>query len=375
MTIRTNRRSFLLGGAILAGNTLANQFGAGSPLIAAARAEAMRPATLIKASSNENPYGPSRVALKAINAAMKEANRYGGISDKLIGLQSAIEDVPEECITVANGSGEILKVSGLIASLEPGSIVCADPTYEDLPRYAGRYGTQIIRVPVDEDSLFCNLDAMYAAIRPDTRLVYLCNPNNPIPSIIEKNALRDFVLEVSKDRLVFVDEAYYEYVNNPDYGSMMELVRAGTPNLIVARTASKIHGIAGLRIGFGFSTPQIINSINEKKTSDLNIIGQHAAYASYQDMEFQDFARARNREALDIVEGMFDSRGIRYVKSNANFTFFETGLPIEDVRSRLREEGILIGRPFPPYTKWARVSMQKPEEMQYFAETYARLFG
>lgn len=283
--------------------------------------------------------------------------------------------MPEECITVSNGSGEILKVSGLIASLEPGSVVCADPTFEDLPRYAGRYGTEIIRVPVNEETMFTDLDAMYAAIRTDTRLVYLCNPNNPIPSIIEKNALRDFILEVTRDRLVFVDEAYYEYVDNPDFASMMDLVKAGTPNLIVARTASKIHGIAGLRIGFGFSTPDIIKSMNEKMTGTLNILGQHAAYASYQDMVFQDFARQKNREALDIVEGMLDSRGIRYVKSNANFTFFETGLPIEEVRARMLEEGVLIGRPFPPYTNWARVSMQKPEEMQYFADTYSRLFG
>ena len=148
------------------------------------------------------------------------------------------------------GSGEILKTGGLIASWEKGSVVCVDPTYQDLVRYASRAGTEIIRVPVDEN-LACDLEAVAAAIRPDTKMVYLVNPNNPIPNIINKDALRDFVLEVSKDRLVFVDEAYYEFVENPEYGSMIDLIAEGHRNIIVARTASKIHGLAGLAVGFG----------------------------------------------------------------------------------------------------------------------------
>ncbi|MEQ8407890.1 MAG: histidinol-phosphate transaminase [Gammaproteobacteria bacterium] len=371
-----NRRKFLFGGATLAGAGVLDSI-PGAPsirLLNSAIAQVKRPSHIIRASSNENPYGPSRVALKAVHRAMEDANKYGGITQQLISLMSKIENVPEDHITVGTGSGEILNVSAMIASLEGGSIVAPYPTFESLPRYAGNMGSEIIRVPVD-DKMHIDLNAMYAAIRPDTKMVYLCNPNNPIPSIIEKNAMRDFIDEVSKDRLVFVDEAYYEYVDNPDFETMMDYVRNDNPNVIVARTASKIHGIAALRVGFGYAHPDLIASMDMKKTGSLNIVGQHAAYASYQDMEFQNFARKMNKESLSIVEGFCDEMGINYVKSNANFGFIETGMEIEKFSAAMLNEGIMVGRAFPPFTTWARVSMQRPEDMEYFTQTYRKLFG
>lgn len=375
-----SRRKFvmggLMGGAALAANGLLNQV-PGAPSVRfmnSALADIARPGHIIRASSNENPYGPSRVALQAIANAMKDANKYGGITDQIIAELAAIEDLPVEAITVGTGSGEILNVSALIASLEPGSIVAPYPTFESLPRYAGNMGSEIIRVPVD-DKMHIDLEAMYAAIRPDTRMVYLCNPNNPIPSIIEKNAMRDFVEEVAKERLVFVDEAYYEFVDSPDFASMMPFVQNGNPNVIVARTASKIHGMAALRIGFGYAHPDLIASMNMKKTGSLNIVGQHAALASIRDMSFQDFSRARNTESLALVEGMCDDMGVNYVKSYANFSFIETGMPIEDFSAAMLAEGIMVGRAFPPFTTWARVSMQTPEEMAYFVQTFRKIMS
>lgn len=366
------RRQLLLGGGALAGANLVPGI---SAFAFADTVDAIpRPDYMIRAGTNENPWGPSRVALKAINNAIKYSNQYGGIRDEMLALMSSIETVPVDHIAIGTGSGEILKTAGLIASMQSGSIVCADPTYQDLVRYAGRAGSEIIRVPVNE-SLQLDLDAMASAIRPDTRLVYLVNPNNPIPTIVEKNRLRDFVMEVSRDRLVFIDEAYHEFVDNPDYGSMMELVRNGQRNVLIARTASKIHGLAGLRIGFGYAHPELITQINELRTGQINILGIHAAYASYQDEEFQQFTLRKNRESMDIVEAMFEELGLRYVKSNANFTFFETGIPVETLNARLREEGIYSGRPFPPFLNWSRISMAKPEEMRYYVQTYKRLFG
>ncbi len=379
MTANMNRRKFLFGGATLMGASVLQGIPGTpfSPPISFAKkafAEITKPDYIIRASSNENPYGPSRVALQAINKAMADANKYGGIQPQILSLMSKIENIPASHIALGTGSGEILNVSAMIASLEPGSIVAPDPTFEALPRYAANMGTEIIRVAVDE-KMHIDLEAMYKAIRPDTKMVYLCNPNNPIPSIIEKNAMKEFVLEVSKDRMVFVDEAYYEFVDNPDFESMMGLIRDGHNNIIVARTASKIHGMAALRVGFAYAHPDIIKDMNEKKTGSLNIVGQHAAYASYQDMAAQDFARARNKESLEIVEGMCDEMGINYVKSNANFGFIETGMDISDFSKAMLSEGIMVGRAFPPYRTWARVSMQKPEEMAYFVQTYKKLFS
>jgi len=372
-----SRRNFLFGTAALTGAGLIKGI-PGTPLtpeiglMKNAFGEVTRPDWIIRASSNENPYGPSRVALQAIARALKDSNKYGGITDQIIAELAGIEDLPVESITVGTGSGEILNVSALIASLEPGSIVAPYPTFESLPRYAGNMGSEIIRVPVDEN-MHIDLDAMYAAIRPDTRMVYLCNPNNPIPSIIEKNAMRAFVEEVSRDRLVFVDEAYYEFVDNPDLASMMPFVQAGNPNVIVARTASKIHGMAALRIGFAYAHPDMIAQMNMKKTGSLNILGQHAALASIRDMSFQDFSRARNRESLALVEGACDEMGVNYIKSNANFSFIETGMEIEKFSSLMLDEGIMVGRAFPPFTTWARVSMQSPEEMAYFVQSFRKI--
>lgn len=366
-----SRRQILLGGGALLGSGMVP----GLSLVGSAfGSDIPRPDYMIRAGTNENPWGPSRVAIQAIYRSLHMSNKYGGDRRGLISLVAGINNVPSDHVAVGTGSGEILKVAALIATLDRGSIVCADPTYHDLVRYAGRVGSEIIRVPVDE-GLGTDLNAMRKAIRSDTQCVYLVNPNNPIPSIIEKNALREFVLEISQDRMVFIDEAYYEFVENPDYGTMMDLVRDGHKNIIVARTASKIHGLAGLRIGFGFAHPDLITEINNRKTGNINVLGLDAAYASYQDEEFQRFTIRKNKESLAIVEGMHEELGHRYVKSNANFTFFETGRDVREVNAAFRKEGIMVGRPFPPMLDWLRVSMAKPDEMRYFVQTYKKLYA
>ncbi|MDP2284845.1 MAG: histidinol-phosphate transaminase, partial [Pseudohongiella sp.] len=319
-------------------------------------------------------YGPSQKAVEAMQAAFSQSNLYGGINGQIFELLSKIEGVPANHITIGAGSGELLHAGGVLASLEPGSIVSPYPTFNSLARAAEVLGAEIINVPVGED-MHIDLNAMYAAIRPDTRLVYLCNPNNPLPTIIEKQALEDFVRTVAKDRLVFIDEAYYEYVDNPQFSSMMHLVAEGLNNIIIARTASKIHGFAGLRVGFGYAHPDLIAKINQVKTGSISILSQHAAYTAYQDMEFQDFSRAKNKEGLALVEGMCDELGLRYVKSNANFAFFETGMDSDVFRASMREHNIMVGRTFQPFPTWVRVSMAKPEEMAYFVQTYKKLYA
>ncbi len=367
-----SRRQVLIGGGALLGSGLLP----GSNVIQAAFGEEIaRPDYVIRAGFNENPWGPSRVALQSIVDSIKMSNLYGGDRNALISLVAAINNVPDDHVCLGTGSGEILRTAGMLANMQNGSVVCADPTYHDLIRYAERAGSEIIRVPVKSDSLHIDLNAMHKAIRRDTACVYLANPNNPIPSIIEKNELRDFVLDVSKDRMVFVDEAYFEFVDNDDFATMMPLVSDGHKNIVVARTASKIHGLAGLKIGFGFAHPELVETINAAKTGAINILGLNAAQASYLDEDFQQFTLRKTRESMDIVEGMLDELGMRYVKSNANFTFFQTGHDVEEVRKAFLKESIMVGRPFPPMTDWLRVSMAKPHEMEYFVQTYKKLYG
>lgn len=375
------RRQLLLGGSALAAASLIPGIPK-TPLTPEMRfmrdalsLEIPRPDYMIRLSSNENPYGPSRVALQSIAANVHVTNRYANSWDYLTELMAELNGVEPEMVMVGTGSSEILNVAGMIAGMAGGSIVCADPTYQSLLRYAENAGSEIIRVPVNE-ALSADLDAMRRALRDDTNMVYLVNPNNPIPTVIEKNAMREFVTEMSQTRLVFVDEAYHEYVDDPDYSSMIDLVAAGNRNLIVSRTASKIHGLAGLRIGFGFAHPDLIREMEQRATGRANILGLKAAYASYQDDEFQRFTLRKNNEAKAIVANMCEELGLRHVRSNTNFTFIETGMENQVFQARMREHGILTGRDFPPYHQtWSRISMSKPEEMEYFVQVYRRLFA
>jgi len=376
-----SRRQVLLGGTALAAASLLSAIPK-TPLTPAMKlmrnaiaADLPRPDYMIRLSANENPWGPSRVALKAVNANMHLANRYSGDPRSLMKVIADINGLSMDNVVVGSGSAEILNVAGMIAASNNGSVVCADPTYQDLLEYAERSGAEIIRVPVNE-SMNADLDAMRAAVRNDTDMVYIVNPNNPIPSVLDKDEMREFVLEMSQDRLVFIDEAYHEFVDNPDYESMIGLIAAGHKNIIVSRTASKIHGLAGLRIGFGFAHPELATKIRGLKTGNTHVLAIEAAHASYLDDEFPRFVIRKNKESRAIVENMCEELGLRCIKSNANFTFIETGMENKTVQEQMREYGILTGRDFPPYhSSWTRVSMSKPEEMEYFVQIYKRLYG
>lgn len=375
------RRQILLGGSALAAAGLIpaipkTPLTPAMKLMQTALADGIpKPDYMIRLSANENPYGPSRVALKAISETMDQANRYTGDPRELISIVAGLNGVTTDNVVLGTGSSEILKVAGMIASEDRGSIVCADPTYQSLLRYAENSGAEIIRVPVNEN-LNADLDAMRAAVRDDTDMVYLVNPNNPIPSVIEKDAMRSFVIEMSRNHIVFVDEAYHEYVDNPDYESMLGLIAEGHKNIVVARTASKIYGLAGMRIGFGYADTDLAEKMNRIKTGETTVISIAAAQASYLDTEFPAFAIRKNKESRKIVEDMCEDLGLRYVKSNTNFTFIQTGMQNSVVQEQMKEFGILTGRDFPPFhDTWTRVSMSKPEEMQYFVQVYKTLYG
>jgi histidinol-phosphate aminotransferase len=378
---KLTRRQILLGGGALAASGLIPAIPK-TPLTpqmrmmsSAIAADLPRPDYVIRLGANENPYGPSRVALKAIHENMHITNRYMMDPRPLTKIIADLNGVADEHVMVGAGSGEVLATAAMLTGMRGGSVVCADPTYQSLLRYAQRAGVDIIRVPVNE-ALNADLDGMRAALRSDTTMVYLVNPNNPIPSVIEKNAMREFVLEMAEDYLVFVDEAYHEYADSPDYGSMIDLVAEGHNNIIVSRTASKIHGLAGMRVGFGFAHPELIAEMRWRKTGGNGVLGLKAAEASYQDSEFQDFSIRKNLESRAIVYEMCEELGLRYIKSNTNFTFIETGMENQKVQDTMREHGILTGRDFPPYNdRWTRVSMSKPEEMEYFVQVYKRLFA
>jgi len=370
----TRRQWLTQSGIVLGGTALASYGGMSQAFALPLQSTSHSP---IRMMYNENPYGPSEAARRAMIKAFDEANLYtfsrGDAYDKLRALIAQQVDLTPDHIVVSAGSTEVLRAAGLITALKEGEVVSPHPTFKALTRYAESMGVKIHRVPLDEDFHF-DLSAIRKKIAKKVKLIYLCNPNNPTGTITPYNKLRPFCEEMAKEALVFVDEAYYEYVTDPQYRSMAELVREGH-NVIVSRTASKIHGLAGLRVGFGIADPELIRYLRERLTGTNNIIGLRAAIASYQDEDFQKSCRRKNKEAKEFLYRILRKTGHRYLPSHTNFVFFHTGLPIEEFQDAMKKHGILVGRPFPPYLDWCRLSMTKPEGMERFAAAFQKVMG
>jgi histidinol-phosphate aminotransferase len=226
-------------------------------------------------------------------------------------------------------------------------------------------GRRVHRVPLDA-AYAHDLDAMDRRLTSKVGLVFVCNPNNPTGTLVGDTTLRDYVTSTAKRTMVLVDEAYHDYVTEPGYRSMKDLVERGE-NVIVLRTASKIHGLAGCRIGFAIARPDVIARMQGFTTGVPNALAARAAIAALADTAWQQMCVQKNGEGREILRAAIEQTGRRQVASHTNFVFFEAGRPANDVRMALEGKGFLVGRAFPPYSTWARVSVGTPEEMHAFA--------
>ena len=367
------RRDWLNKSAAVLGGSILGSMGGYNPLFGAApNGSANKP---VRMMYNENPYGPSQVARRAMRRAFVEANLYSmrGAKGEFKVLMAKQNGVTSDHIAVGFGSGEILKKGALMNGIDKGELVSPSLTFETINRYAKTMQSNVKRIPMD-DNIGINLDRMASAVSQKTKLVYLCNPNNPTGQLMDSDNLESFCIEISKKATVFVDEAYHEYVMDPNYRSMIGLVKEGK-NIIVSRTASKVHGLAGLRVGFAITTPEIAKRMESYLTDSLNIVGLRAAIASYQDERFQAFSIEQNNRARKVVTDFLDEKGIQYLDSQSNFIFIKTGIQISDFQPAMENYGVIVGRPFPPYTDWCRLSMAKPEEMERFNHGFHKVLG
>ena len=324
---------------------------------------------------NENPYGPSQIARRAMRKAFEESNLYSmrGAKGEFKELMAKLNGVSPDHIAVGFGSGEILKKAALMNGIDKGELLSPSLTFETINRYAKTMKSNVNRIPMNKN-IDIDLNRMNENVNNKTKMVYLCNPNNPTGSLMNTDDLESFCSQVSKKSIVFVDEAYHEYVTDSKYRSMIDLVKSGK-NVIISRTASKVHGLAGLRVGFAITTPQIAKRLESYLTDSLNIIGLRAAIASYKDKRFQNFSIDMNNKAKKVVAEYLDTKGIQYLDSQTNFMFIKTDIEISDFQPAMEKHGVLVGRPFPPFTNWCRLSMAKPEEMQKFNEGFGKVLG
>lgn len=334
---------------------------------------------VVRLSSNENPYGPSAKALQAMSDAFSLANRYPDEHvDVLVHALAKQNEVEPGQILLGDGSGEILKLCADVftgpltnGKKSPGgALVVADPTFEAILYHAKLNGADVVKVPLTS-SFAHDLPKMLAAAKKG--VVYICNPNNPTASITPAKEIRDFIARVPNDTMILVDEAYHHYADSPDYESMIPLVKDHR-NLIVARTFSKIYGMAGLRCGYCVAQSYPVEQLRERQSWDsINIMALAAAAASLQDPEQVTAGRALNAEARSFTTGELEKLGYQSIPSQANFIMIDLKRPVVPVRNSLKQRKIEVGRLFQAMPNHLRLTIGKKAEMEAFLAAFRQV--
>lgn len=345
-----------------------------------AKDEAIAPAAatsttdaIARLSSNENPMGPSPKARQAMVEAFEWGCRYPhSYATALAEKIAKKHGVSREHIVLGSGSSEGLKCTALAFGLHGAEVISAAPTYLSLLAYAEQFGAHINMVPLD-DNLVHDLEAMGARITNQTGLVFVCNPNNPTGTVVPAQQLKNFCSDVSSRVNVFVDEAYFEYIDQP-YPSMIELVKE-EKNVIVSRTFSKVYGLAGIRMGYLVARPDIADRIRKNRMSMLNVLAINAAQVALDDGKFYQASLTHNKKAKQLIYDTLDDLKLKYIPSSTNFVFFHTGRDIKEVIPAMLEHKVRVGRPFPPLTDWCRISTGAMEDVKLFTKGLRKMMA
>jgi len=327
-------------------------------------------------NANENPHGPSPSVKQAISDAISLGNRYGHADAAiLIDMIAKKEGVTPEHIMLGPGSTDLLEKTAITRFMKGGNIVSADPSYMSLINTAQAVGADWKAIPLTKDYAH-DLPAMEAAVDDKTQLVYVCNPNNPTGSITEAKALRDFCSRVSAKTPVFIDEAYLDFLDDPEGNTMVGLVAQGK-DVIVARTFSKIHSMAGLRIGYIVATPERIKSITNmvRSTMGLCVTSLKGAIASMDDGAFCADCKELNAAARDYLCAELDKLGYQYIPSYTNFVIFplKSGADGKQFMNAMTEKGVGIRMFSINNAPWCRVSIGTMPEMNLFTEAFKQV--
>jgi histidinol-phosphate aminotransferase len=315
---------------------------------------------------NENPYGPSPAARAAVAASIDAGCRYPSDAeyDELLARIARQEGTDPQHIVTGTGSGELLCALGFLFGRDGGEFIAAEPTYLELPEYAAGIGAVIRFVPVDAQ-LQHDLAAMRAAVGPKTRAVYLCNPNNPTGTALPAEAIRSFIASLPPEVTVIVDEAYMDFTTSPGVRSVAELVDGEHP-LVVLRTFSKIHGMAGMRMGYGIARPELAARLRKARMTTPNLLTVRAARASLDDQAFLSGTRAKILASRTRITTELTRLKRRFAVPQGNFVFFDTGMPLTTFTSRMKDRHVLVGRRFPPYDSWCRITVGTESEVEAF---------
>jgi histidinol-phosphate aminotransferase len=316
-------------------------------------------------NSNENPYGPSPLARKALAENYSRSNRYNwDTSGQLIASIAVINKLKDENILLGAGSTEILDLVSKYAANGPGSYVMGFPSYTYWSVVPDQLGLKKIKVPLTAAKKL-NLEAMQAAITTDTRLVYICNPNNPTGTMVEREPLVSFVNKVPATITILVDEAYLDFTQQPSLSSLIH----EHPNMVIAKTFSKMYGLAGARIGYALAHKSTIEKISKLQSSPnegVSVLSRLAAMASLKDQQFVTDYTALNAAARQYTINELEKLDFKCIPSHTNFIYFSLANYGKDYFQMLKDHRIEGTGIYEETGKWTRITVGTMEEMKQF---------
>jgi histidinol-phosphate aminotransferase len=372
MPMNLSRRAFARFAGAGAATALLPPLAIVKPLFGQTAAQAGKPAlhpVAVRLSANENPYGPSAAAIEAMRDAFAQAWRYPDESqDALIDAIARSHSVTREQVLLGDGSSEILKLAAVAFTGPSRKLVMAAPTFEAIGAYASAGGAKVMNVPLD--TKFAHDVARMGSVA-GAGLIYICNPNNPTGSITPRSALNTLITSTPATTMVLVDEAYHHYAASSDYESVVPAI-ASRPNLLVARTFSKIYGMAGLRCGYAIGSRETIRTLAKQQAWDsMNVMALAAAQASLADPHHVAEGHKRNAEAKASVVAALKRLGFEIVPSETNFILIDVRRDVRPLLEAMRTRGVHVGRLFPAMPQHMRVTIGRPEQMETFVKVFS----
>lgn len=316
-----------------------------------------------KMASNENPMGTSPLALKAMQTEMKKAHRYPeSLCVELVNRLAALHKVNPGNILVGNGLDNVITIIGMAFISKGSEVIFGDVSFPAYGNVTRKMGGVCVEIPMNS-RMELDLDAFADAITNNTKLIFVCNPNNPTGTVRKKDAIDRFLSRVPDDVVVVFDEAYYDFATDPDYESKIPLA-AQKENILALRTFSKLYGLAALRVGYAVGTENLIRLMMKlREPFPVNRMAQAAAVAALDDKAFKDETLKVNAAGMRQYRKAFDEMGLKYYASETNFIYVEIPKPAQEVFDAMLHDGIII-RPQPAgkYGSSLRISIGTQQE-------------
>lgn len=329
----------------------------------------------IKLASNENPLGPSPLAVQAIKDKLSTLHRYPDGSGYYLRTKlKEIYGVPFDQIVLGNGSNELIELVLRTFLCSGEHVIQPFPTFLVYEKMVRAVGGRMQSVPLSNFKI--NLKEMLRAVTPETKVIFLCNPNNPTGSAVFEQDMRNFLNEIPEDTVVVLDEAYIEFASDSAVASGLALLDEH-PLLVVLRTFSKLYGLAGLRMGYGFASPKVIDYMNRiRQPFNANSLAQAAATAALDDVAFVERTQRLVKQGLDYLYKSVEEMGLEYVRTQTNFFLIKVAMGGQKVYEMMLKEGVIV-RSMASYDlpDYIRISAGLPEENERFVKTLKKVLG